>query len=109
MHPSIVRLQTGQRTPIENIVCQTSAGSKRWVEAYRKFARAGGQSVQLHKDKLGRQTSTFNSSEFRNWVWEQPQWTVCVSRRGVEFDVPYTMKPREAWQLWRSYLRMLGL
>ena len=108
MNPAIARLQSGSRIPIENIVCQSATGITRWRNAYMRFASKGGQSKQLHFDKLGKQTCIFKG-EYRNWVWERPRWTVSVSKRGVEFNVPPDCLVRDAWALWQEYLGMLGL
>jgi hypothetical protein len=108
MHPAILKLM-GERVTIEEIVCRSSAGMKRWVKSYREFARLGGQSKKLHLEKLGRQTCTFTGSEYRNWVWEFPSFTVLVSKRGVEFDVPRRTKVKAAWDFWRQYQKLLGL
>ena len=108
MHATLYELEIGIRVPIENIVCQTSGGSKRWVEAYRRFAKAGGQSVALHKQKLGRQDCVF-TGEFRNWAWGRDRWTVLVSKRGVELSIPRETSMQMAWKLWRDYLQTLGL
>lgn len=107
-HPIIQAFENGLWTPIENVVGQTNEGMRRWADSYRWFARLGGQSVQLHKDKLGRQDLTV-SFEFRNWVWARDGWVVMVSKRGVEFDVHPDTSPKEAWELWRTYLRAIGL
>jgi hypothetical protein len=108
LNPAIARLQSGSRIPIENIVCQSATGCTRWRNAYMRFAHKGGQSKQLHFDKLGKQTCIYKG-EYRNWVWERPLWTVCVSKRGVEFDVPADSLVSAAWALWRDYLNALGL
>ena len=109
MHPAHVQLLNGERVPIENIVCQTPGGRKRWVESYMRFARSGGQSLDLHKEKLGKQAFTFRGSEYRNWVWEGKDWVVCVSKRGVELNVCPKMSMQNAWKTWREYLQTLGL
>ena len=109
MHPAVARLQSGSRIPIENIVCQTHAGVHRWAKSYMKFAQLGGQSLELHKQRLGRQDCTWTGSEYRHWVWEAPRWTVTVSKRGVEFNVPPDVSIRTAWELWREYLKKVGL
>ena len=109
MHPAIEKLQNGERIPIQNIVCRSGGGSSRWVEAYRQFARWGGQSVALHKQMLSRQDCTFTGTEYRSWVWERPEWTVLVGPRlGVEFDVPAKTSFQGAWALWKNYCQVLG-
>lgn len=108
MHPVIKAFDDGLWTPIENVVGQTNGGMRRWVDSYRQFAKLGGQSLQLHKDKLGTQDCTF-TSEFRNWVWARDKWVVLVSKRGVEFNVHPDTSIKEAWELWRTYLRTIGL
>jgi hypothetical protein len=108
MHAAIVRLASGGRVPIEGVLAQNSGGLKRWADAYKRFAIKGGQSLELHKQRLGRQTCVFTGSEYRNWVWERPRYTVCVSKRGVEFNVPPDSLVGYAWELWREYLRALG-
>jgi hypothetical protein len=74
-----------------------------------RFAQLGGQSLELHKQRLGRQTCVWTGSEYRNWVWERPRWTVMVSKRGVEFNVPPDSLVSAAWALWREYLKVMGL
>jgi hypothetical protein len=107
-HPVIKAFEDGLLTPIENVVGQTNFGMRQWSDSYRQFAKLGGQSLQLHKDKLGRQDHTV-SWEFRNWIWIREKWTVLVSKRGVEFSISPDTPVEEAWSLWREYLRALGL
>ena len=109
MNSALIKLQSGMRVPIENIVCQSAGGAKRWSQAYMRFAQRGGQSLELHKEKLGKQTCVFTGSEYRHWVWERPRWTVLVSKRGVELNVNPELLIEDAWELWRDYLRKLGL
>lgn len=107
-HPVIQAFEDGLLVPIENIVWQTCEEGHRWVKSYMRFAELGGQSLQLHKEKLGRQDCTI-TWEFRNWIWVREKWTVLVSKRGVEFDIAPNTPTEEAWNLWHEYQRALGL
>jgi hypothetical protein len=96
----------GNTTPIENVV-----DPRAFAREYMAFSRYLGHPrnlIELHKAKLGRQTTTFQVAEHRLWVWVRPTWTVFVSNaKGICFEVPEGMTSRAAWKAWRDYMRAL--
>jgi hypothetical protein len=93
-------------TPIENVV------GLDFTTDYLAFCRSLGHPrnlVEMHKAKLGRQTTTFQGSAHRLWVWVRPTWTVFVGNmKGICFEVPEGTKPKQAMAAWREYKKAMG-
>ena len=114
MNKTTLRLLMGELVPIENILSPEGrltycteytklADKRRAVNAYEL---AGN--IKLHKDKLGKQSSTF-TSVFRIYTWARNNWIVTVSKKGIEFNVPVSTSEEEAFALWNEYIDMIGV
>ena len=108
-----VKLMT--RTPAVNIFYRQDSHDARikdsdaWVVAYLDFVSQGGQQRDLNIKKLGKQHRCWTGIQNKNWVWDFPNYTVMVSKQGVEFDVDEGATPEEAWSYWDEYIEKLGL
>lgn len=98
-------------TPILNILPLTS-----WAEDYRismlqlNEKRGKSSLIAYHKEKLGKQSRTrINSDGNRVWIWETGSYTVFVSKRGIEFEVPEMATPHLAKRAWEIYKQQMCL
>jgi hypothetical protein len=65
--------------------------------------------VKIHQAKLGRQTTTFQGSAHRLWVWVRPEWTVFVGNvKGICFEVPEGTSSKKAWAAWEDYKKAMA-
>ncbi len=89
-------------TPIENVV-----DMGKFVPEYMAFSGSFGYPrnlVSIHKSKLGKQTTTFQGSEYRMWCWVGSSWVVFVSNlKGICFEVLEGTTEEEAWSAWQEY------
>lgn len=87
-------------------------GHTKYVPDYLAFCRSLPRPrnlVKMHQAKLGRQTTTFQGSAHRLWVWVRPEWTVFVGNvKGICFEVPEGTKSKQAWAAWESYKRAMA-
>lgn len=103
-------IETFKHIPVENILAREGDSGK-WAKAYLELSmRLGNFTNKLywHKRFLGEQTAT-HSGEFRWWIWERENWTVCVSGRGIEFDVLSDISAAEAWRYFKEYLEAIDM
>lgn len=99
-------------TPIENKLQEDlSAWSNDYLQTMKQIREVRGTTplVDFHKQKLGRQSRTFNG-EFRHWIWEMGAWTIYVSNfKGVGFEVPECSTVKSALAAWEDYKERLGV
>ena len=93
-------------TPIENIV---DLGT--WTAAYMTVINSLGRPrnlVNIHKARLGKQTTTLQVAEHRMMVWVRPTYTVFVNNdKGVCFEVPEGATEDAAWTAWWDYRKAM--
>jgi hypothetical protein len=94
--------------PIEEIVSQSESGLKRWQLSRKKLFLQLAGTVALHREKLGT-SRCVEKGTGRSWTWSQRDWSVKIGKKILEFKVRSDFTPREAWDAWRSYLKLLGV
>lgn len=63
---------------------------------------------ELHKTKLGKQNYCIGLMD-RNWVWEQNNWRVFVSKRGASFELKEGLTMSQVCEAWQDYFfKMTG-
>ena len=71
----------------------------------RSVEESGMSLVNLHKERLGKQSRTVTENRARYWVWEDEAWAVKVSnKKGIRFELVSGTPVGEARIAWRSYL-----
>lgn len=62
---------------------------------------------EFMKSQLGRQTYCEQLS-YKNWVWEQNNWRVYVSARGISFEVEKNLTKQQVKNAWNDFRYKIG-
>lgn len=96
----------GWTVPIENIL-PIDEFSREYTAFSRSFPYPRDL-VQIHKDRLGKQSATLQVWR-RMHVWHRPNFTVFVNNyKGVCFEVPEKTTTEQARQAWMEYREEMG-
>lgn len=97
--------RSDETTPLENILNQDpfDPRNQQYLLDFVSIRPYGMTSIQLNKNKLGKQKYYLVAGFVRCWVWEGENWRIYVSKRGTSFEVLQHLSIDEAWIAWQEY------
>lgn len=107
-------ISSWESTPIVNIAWMdgegpfTDAEHDKLHAMYMRMCMKCRPPVKTLKQLLGRQKTTWNGW-VRHWVWEDENWRVFASKRGVFFEVRVGLTRDESWRAFEDFMRKIGL
>lgn len=64
--------------------------------------------VEWVKSKIGKQSYTWQGSEFRFWVWENCDYRLFVNNaKGICFEIRADASSKEALNIWNDFIKII--